>query len=97
MRIIVDKETAQQVAAELIAVGVAFDYQRATAVEERWTLVDGPASYDPTLHWIIVDDSRAELLNCVWSIVNERRQRARSTGEMIVRVAGKLPTVGKGG
>lgn len=82
MRIIVDKETAQGVAAELIGVGVAFQYAPRPS--------DIVCSHERgATHTISVDDSRTELLNCVWSIVSERRQRASSTAQVIERVAAK--------
>lgn len=74
----VDKETATLVAAELIKVGVAFNYK------------DNAPEMKDAQRWsqrIEVDDSRTELLNCIWSIVSERRQTANHQQTTIARVA----------
>lgn len=74
----VDKETATLVAAELIKVGVAFSYKdnaQETKDTQRWA------------QRIEVDDSRLELLNCIWSIVSERRQTQAHQQTTIARAA----------
>lgn len=73
-----DKETAVAVMAELVKVGVAFNYKDNTNVG------DHPARWSQRIE---VDDSRTELLNVIWSIVTERRQREAHTQTTIARVA----------
>lgn len=73
-----DKETAVAVMAELVRVGVAFNYKDNSGVG------DHPARWAQRIE---VCDSRTELLNCIWSIVTERRQTLAHTQTTIARVA----------